>query len=371
MNRPARLVIGVLTVGVVVIGGAVGYGLWALGGAAGEGEQVLVRVEEGMTAGGVAERLVEEDVVRSGLAFRLKARSRGLDHQLQAGRYEFATGMSVDEAIDVLLAGPLAPPSSVFTIPEGLTVAETLERLAAQTPHTVDDYRRVLAADVLSVPDWVPPLTSFPAGVRQPYEGLLFPETYRMLTDAPPAAILQRMVDQLTEVMKTVPERLIRQAPSRGLDRYETLVLASLVEEEAKIAGERQTIAGVIANRLTAGRQLEIDATVIYATGRRGRVVQDELAVDSPYNTYRQPGLPPTPISAPGAAAIRAAFDPTEHNYLYYAKVDEQGRHCFSRTLAEHQQRCVPQLRQLQRTARTGGPPNPSPARETPVPDGS
>lgn len=340
-----RVVFTLLAVALVAVLGGLAVATWSLSGEPGDGQPVTLEVARGASASTVAGELDDRGVIRSALAFRLKAQSRGLDRELRAGVYELQTGMSVDETIDELLGGPDEPVSIKFTIPEGLTVSETLERLAEQTPYSVADYRAVLDGRLLDLPDWMP--AQRPAA-REPYEGLLFPETYEERPGAPPQAILQRMVDQLEKVVASLPDEVVAGAVARGHDRYQTLIIASLVEEEAKIPDERPLIAGVIYNRLAARRSLEIDASVIYALGAHtSRVTLQDLQVDSPYNLYRNPGLPPTPIAAPGAASIRAAFQPTQHDFLYYVRIDEAGRHVFSRTFEEHR-RNKARYRQLQ-----------------------
>ncbi len=269
LSGAARGVLAALLTLVVVAGGVVGYAAWLLSGVPGRGDEVIIEVPSGATAASVAHQLDGAGVIRSARAFQLKARSRNLDRRLQAGRYELEAGMSVDEAIERLLADPKAPEAIRFTVPEGLTVAETLDRLAQQTPHRVDDYRQVLEEGRLHVPDWVPDLKGRGVPVPARYEGLLFPETYEVRRDAPPEAILQRMVDQLTSVYGTVPTPLVARATREALNPYKVLILASLVEEEARIPGERPAIAGVIMNRLRARMALQIDASNLYAAGEK------------------------------------------------------------------------------------------------------
>lgn len=357
LSRGAKGVLVTLVILLAVGGALVGAALWSLGGEPGPGDPVTIEIEEGATAGSVADLLAERGIVRSALAFRLKARSSELDRNLQAGTYELATGMSVDEAIDALLGGPQAPESIRFTVAEGLTVEQILSRLAEQTPHEVSDYRAVLDAGELTLPGWAPTLEAPPAGVREPFEGLLFPETYEVRADASARVVLQRMVDQLAAVVASIPDDQVARASELGLDRYEVLVLASLVEEEAQLAEERATIAGVIYNRILAEMPLQVDATNLYAANEKGRVTEDLLAIDSPYNTYRNLGLPPTPISAPGRAAIEAAFAPEQHDLRFYVKISEEGEHAFAETFEEHQ-RNVRRFRELQERASE----SPSPA---------
>ncbi len=350
LSTGAKVSIAILLVVALSVAGVLGFAAWSMGGESGEGETVVVELPRGAAAAAVGEKLEEQGIIRSALAFRLRARSRSLDRGLKAGRYEFETGMGVDEAIDVLLEGPMIPEGLSFTISEGLTVEEILDRLADQTPHSVADYRQVLEARALELPDWVQDLGSFGEGVREPYEGLFFPETYQVDQDASPQRILQRMVDQLARVFEDAPTEWTASASERQLSRYEILILASLVEREAQIAEERSTIAGVIQNRLDADRALEVDASLLYAANTRGRVTADIRNVEGPYNLYEVRGLPPTPIGVPGRAAIEAAYQPEEHDYLYYAKKDEDGSHAFAETFEEHR-RNVQELRDLQSEA--------------------
>ncbi len=328
------------------------------------GQPVELVVEPGESVRSVADRLRELGVVRSATTFSLAAEDAGLAATLQPGEYELETGMSNDEAIAVLLDGPVGPVGIRFTIREGLTVEATLDDLAEQfDDHDVADFRAVLderteAGDndigVLQLPDWVPePADIGPdtdgddadadeAGLAEiePYEGLLFPETYEVGRDATPLVILQRMVDQLDQVMAAVPDAEVEAAEERGLDLYEVLIVASLIEREVRVPGERGTVAGVIHNRLEEGMRLQIDATVLYAVGAHAEIVSlDDLDVVSPYNTYQVDGLPPTPIAAPGEASLRAAFSPEDVPYRYYV-LDPvcDFSHAFAETFEEHEQ---------------------------------
>ena len=347
-SRRFLVVLAVLA-GLVVVG--IGGGVWwvnqQLAGVPGEGEPVEITIEQGASGAGIAAKLEEEGVVRNALAFRLVARSRGVASRIQAGAYTFQTGMSVDEAIEVLEAGPADRNAYRITIPEGFTVAQTLERLAEQTPYEVADFRAVLDArlqadsdgeGLLDLPDWVPALSSFGPEVREPFEGLLFPQTHDFFEEATAQEILQRLVDELDRVVAGVPQEQVSAAEEAGISLYQALVLASLVEREAQVEEERPLIAGVIRNRLQEGMLLQIDASVLYAQDEAGSDARVNTDIDSPYNTYKYPGLPPTPISGARSSAIQAALDPEETPFLYYVvKAPEcDGTHLFAETLDEH-----------------------------------
>ena len=325
------------------------------------GEPVEYTVQRGASVRFVGDELEELGVVRSSFRFRTAADDAELASSLQPGVFELETGMEVEDAIAVLAAGPIAPPTIRFTVPEGLTVEQTLASLAEQFPgHEVEDYREVLDArrdvdldaededgepigeeellmGLLSLPEWVPD----PAGVSgdlEAFEGLLWPQTYEVDDQASPQRVLQRMVDQLDVELAAVPEQLRAQVEDEDL--YDTLILASLIERETRVDAERNEVAGVIANRLEQDMRLQIDATVVYALGGGPRdiVTFDDLEVDSPYNTYQVDGLPPTPISGVGTAAFRAAFDPTDTDYLFYVLDPAcDGTHRFAETFEEHE----------------------------------
>ncbi|HEX9889092.1 MAG TPA: endolytic transglycosylase MltG [Nitriliruptorales bacterium] len=337
VTRGSKVFLVVLVLALASVGGALAYAGYLLGGEAGAGRPVAIAIERGATAGTVGDDLADRDVVRSALAFRLVAKSRGLDANILAGRYDLETGMSVDEAIDALLEGPIEPETFRVTVPEGLTVVQTLGRLAEQTDHSVEDYRAVLGS--LTLPDWVPALDSFdPTIVREPYEGLLFPETYDFRQDASALTILQRMVDQLSRTYDQVPAEQVEAMQARGYDRYRILIAASLIERETRVDAERRQVAGVVFNRLVAGQALQIDATVLYAIGEhKERVLLEDLEFESAYNTYHVTGLPPTPISGVGKASILSTYDPADVPFVYYVlDASCDGRHLFAVTLDEH-----------------------------------
>jgi UPF0755 protein len=167
-------------------------------------------------------------------------------------------------------------------------------------------------------------------------EGLLFPDTYRVDQNEDEQAVLARMVTKLDEV---ATELGYADAAARvGRQPYEVLIVASLVEAEAKVDDDRAKIARVIYNRLQQGMTLGIDATVYYALQRKGGpLTRTDLAVDSPYNTRVNPGLPPTPIGLPGRASLEAAINPEPGPWLYYVLSDEEGHHAFSESYEEFQ----------------------------------
>jgi UPF0755 protein len=280
------------------------------------GLPVTFTVEQGDGSLKVGKALERDGVIDSAGRFRAVAEERGLDDALKPGTYQLKTGMSVDTVIDVLVRGPALGRS--FTIPEGFTVAQIVDRLVATRR-----FSKAAIVKALSSPDLRVPFR--PKGVKV-LEGLLFPQTYRIDNEDTPVTVLQQMLDQLQSVTSKYN---VRAAPLH-LSPYQVLIVASMIEREAKVAQDRPKIARVIYNRLARHQRLQIDATVRYALGTARRLSAKDLAVNSPYNTYARAGLPPTPIASPGEDSIRAALRPAAGPWLYYVLISKDGRHAFT-----------------------------------------
>jgi len=335
-ERPTRVRVrwGRLIAVLLVLGMLLGGGLYAVNtliGGSGAATQaqgpVTVTIPQGATADRVARILEDEGVISSAFSFRLKARFDDRASAIIPGEYQLRPGMSSDEILSVLATPPEAAPTFKVTIPEGLTVEQTLERIAEAKASPFSKKQLTQALGKIKPPAWVP--KDLPAEA-DPFEGLLFPNTYDFTAASTPASVLQTLVDQTDEVMSGI-------STNTDLSPYQILVAASLIEREARIREEQAKIASVIENRLDEGIALQIDATVLYALGEhKDRVLYEDLEVDSPWNTYKYPGLPPTPISGAGQAAIQAAANPAETKFLYYVVVDPAtGKHAFSETYEE------------------------------------
>ena len=167
-------------------------------------------------------------------------------------------------------------------------------------------------------------------------EGRFFPDTYYFPAETTDVDFLRRAFKQMESVLYDEWDKRMKGVPYRL--PYEALIMASLIEKETAVPDERKKIAGVFVRRLEQNMKLQTDPTVIYALGENydGDIRRRDLGFDSPYNTYRYKGLPPTPIAAPGRASIRAALQPEPGTALYFVATGEDGRHYFSDTLAEH-----------------------------------
>lgn len=298
-----------------------------------EGLEVDVAISPGSTAKSIAAALFDSGVIADTGEFESAVKTRGVPDQLKAGEYLLVTGTDMDTLIDILVEGP--DPADVYrvTVIEGLTIEEVLASLSDQTGYTVTQLAAPLTNGTIDSP-YLP--EEAPEGYDDiiRWEGLLAPDTYEFRREAGPAEIVGAMVDTLASRVSGTDWSKLEEM---GLDAYDGLIIASLIEKEAKLNDERPIIASVITNRLDAGIALQIDATIIYSLGEnKGEVTLDDLQTDSPYNTYLNPGLPPTPIGGVRVASIDAAAEPEVTDYFYYVLINSDGTHGFSETLEEH-----------------------------------
>jgi UPF0755 protein len=279
----------------------------AFGG--GEPEPVMVVVEEGDTLSSVADKLEEAGVVSSSTLFKLGARIRGGDTEIKPGEYRFEPGEDGGEILETLSRGDSIS-AFMVTIPEGLTLSETAERVAQQSDVPAAEFEAAARKT-----DYGYAFLEDPA--IETTEGFLFPEKYKFEKGVDAAQIVDRLLEQY--LVETEDLDLVEAQERFNLTEYELITLASLVEKESANPEERPLIASVIYNRIRAGMPLQIDATIQYALGKPKETLSlDDLEVDSPYNTYTNPGLPPGPIANPSRASIEAALKPARTDYLYY-----------------------------------------------------
>lgn len=296
------------------------------------GGEVVLTIPPGSTTEQIANILRDAGVIRSTLAFRLRARQTGVDGSFQAGQHVLRRNMSVDEAIQALQQAETQ--ERVLTLIEGWRREEMAAYLQAQGALNASEFLILTASPR--------PGRSFLADLPEAasLEGYLFPDTYRIEPETTTAQFVDRLVRQFaSKIGGAVSEGF----QANGLTIHQAVSLAAIVEREAQVAAERPLIASVFYNRLRIGMPLQADPTVQYALGYQdseGRwwkrtVTYDDLRVESPYNTYANAGLPPGPICNPGLAALQAVSAPATSDYYYFVAVGD-GSHVFSRTLDEH-----------------------------------
>jgi UPF0755 protein len=281
---------------------------------------VMIPPHEGLL--GIANRLLEAQVIRSRVAFVAGTLVRGAPRHLKAGEYEVPRDANAWAIIALLESGRVRQHAILH--PEGATVAELARALEAERLADVDAVTRV-AADRKFLDAH---------GIEGPsVEGYLFPDTYQFVRGMTAEEMLGKMVQRMRT--KLTPEIRAR-ARDMGLSTHQLLTLASIIEREAIVKDEQRVVAAVFWNRLKIGMPLQADPTVQYAVAKERRALsRADLAVDHPYNTYVRSGLPPGPIASPGLGAIDAALDPAPVKYLYFVASDDQ-RHHFSTTVQEH-----------------------------------
>jgi peptidoglycan lytic transglycosylase G len=298
--------------------------------------QVNVTVPVGASTQQIAAILDSNHVIKSARFFRIYVRLRGKG-PFDAGDYTFQRNQSYSSAVKVLAKGPSVT-FKRLTIPEGFTLKEIADRVG-QLPG------RSAAAFLQAAQSGAVRSAYQPAGSTN-LEGLLFPDTYFIEPKDDETAILRRMVEQFDKNADALG--FARASTSVGVSPYEAIVVASLVESESKVDVDRPKIAQVIYNRLNKQMPLQIDATIIYARGgvhrENGQVLNRDLQVDSPYNTYKNKGLPPTPIAAAGKASLRAALAPEAGPWIFYVKFETDGTHKFAVT-GEEQNRNIADAR--------------------------
>jgi len=293
--------------------------------ASGQGHRVSITVASGETVDHLASDLESHGVIRSAFWFGWFARFKGLDGRLHAGSYAVDSAMGASAVIAALEAAPETPVHRVV-LAEGLTAGQMAERVqAAGTGITAADYLDQVRHGTFSDSF----LSGRPAGAS--LEGFLFPDTY----DVPAGTSAHDIVAMQLHAFAAKAASLLGH-PVNGLSAYQLVVMASIVEREARFADDRPKVASVFYNRLAAGMDLQADATVLYGLGLSGQSPSlDQLKQDTPYNTYLHPGLTPTPIANPGVASINAVVNPIGTPYRFYVS-DRCGHNHYSVTQAEH-----------------------------------
>lgn len=306
-----------LAVIVIVILVFVGRSFWIFLGSPVD-SQGLMRafvITKGESVEQIAQKLEKERLIRSSLVFKLLLKASGQDKKIAAGDFKVSPAMSTDEIIKVLSQGSI---DRWVTLIEGWRVEEMAEELSDELGVSSDEFIKAAKSD----------------------EGYLFPDTYLINPDAKVTDIIAIFKNNFNKKYDAALQKMVK---SRGLTAKEGVILASIVEREARSDGARRQVASILLKRLKIGMGLNADATVQYALGYqteekswwKRHLTNGDLKVNSPYNTYLHMGLPPTPICNPSLSALQAVANATETPYLYYYH-DSQGNSYYATTLQEH-----------------------------------
>jgi UPF0755 protein len=329
-RRRARIVaviVAVIFVPVAVLGSGIGWFFWEIDSHGAPGPDVSVQIQPGWGVPRIGDELHHDHVIGSSLVFNLYARFNG-DNSFQAGTYELHTNIGVRAAIAALKRGPKIN-YEVLQVPPGLWLQQIAARVGKLGNRSAQVFLQGARNNsVRSIFE--------PAAVTN-LEGLVRPDTYRISGSQDEISILQTMVQTFDTRAAALG---LRKANVGGYSAYQIIIVASMIEAEAKVPQDRPLIASVIYNRLAANMPLQIDSTVIYARGNPAErsLSTRDLQINSPYNTYLHGGLPPTPICAVSDASLTAAMLPAHTTFLYYVVAGKDGHHAFASTYSQQQQ---------------------------------
>lgn len=327
------------------LAGAVVVGAWVWAEIGGTdrptGLAARVVIPKGASVRVAADSLAAHDVIGSTRLFRWYARATGTESDIKPGTYQFASGAGYRDVMNALVTGRGLMRTVV--IPEGFDLRDISPTLARALDVPEDSVRAAVTDTAwlraLDVP--VPSL-----------EGYLFPATYAFPDGTSARDAVNAMVERFVEVWTPAWDARLK---AMAISRHDAVTMASIIEKEARKAEERPVISAVYWNRVKKRMLLQADPTVQYALPKHvGRVLYKDLEVESKYNTYKYPGLPPGPIASPGEASIAAALSPAEVPYLYFvARAD--GSHEFTESFKEHSQ-AIARIRAAKRAAARSGP---------------
>ncbi len=294
--------------------------------------KIIVEIPNGSTTAKIGGILADKGLIKSAEVFKYVAKQEKIDDSMKAGKYSLSKSMTPAEIANVIAKGQVYTNTVKVLIPEGyefmMIVDKLVEALNLDRDKLIDlaenhnfDYKF---------------LAEKPEGVKYRLEGYLFPATYNFKADASELDVLKVMLDKFDSVYN---DECYAAQEELGLTTNKVITMASIVEREAAVADERDLIAGVFYNRIKMKMLFQSCATVQYALDKRKQaLLNKDLKVDSPYNTYANQGLPPGPIASPGESSIKAALYPAKHDYLFFVlnEVGEKSHH-FSKTLKEHE----------------------------------
>lgn len=325
-RRRSFLALGIIAALVLPFVFVAGWFVWELSPPGDAGAEVLVEIQPGWGAKEAGDALQARGVIGSSLAFQIWAKVSGTN--FQAGAYELNEHLGVREAAAVLRRGPGAASHLTLALPPGLTLGQIADRVGQLPGHTRDAFLQTAASGVVR--------SRFQPAEVTSLEGLTWPDTYFIGAHETDAEILRTIVSAFDD-HATAAGITGAGIAGTGVTAYDTVKIASLIQAEAGATDDAPLVSAVIANRLARGMQLQIDATLCYAKGGCPPVPNNaDKQINSPYNTYKITGLPPTPIMTVTDPTLRAALHPAAVPYLYYV-TGKDGVTRFATTLQDHQ----------------------------------
>jgi len=297
-------------------------------------------IKKGGGSTAVGENLEKEGLVKSKYYFWYYVWRTETDTKLQAGTYSIAKNMTTPQMVELFIKGKVKDERVKLTIPEGTNNDKIIELLKNEKPELVEEFQKIIKCKCLNQIDCACDnfskkyefIKSIPANVDM--EGYLFPDTYFISKEETGATLVSKFLNNFQKKVGSDVQNVII---NQGKTLHDIITLASIVEREAREDKDKPIVAGVFWNRLNIGMALQTDATLSYILKTdKMKYYQDEMEVDSLYNTYKYPGLPPGPIANPGMEAILATMHPTDTNYVYFLNDINTGETIFARTFEEH-----------------------------------
>lgn len=337
-RKGLKIFLALFIILLILLASAAAYGYYLYQPMPASEEAVQIEISPGSGSMSIAEQLEAEGIIRNSWMFIGYLRLSEQGNRFMAGKYEMFPGMTYEEIVGKLNSGDtIAEETLRFTIAEGLTIEQIAARLSENHGFEEDAILELADKPELFESRWLSDLPDL-AEMKYRLEGYLFPETYEMKLDSTPEDIFRRMISEWDRKLAQLPSDWEQKMADKGLSFHELVTLASLIEREVTVAAERPLVAGVVFNRLDIDMPLQLDASVQYSLDEpKERLFHVDLLVDSPYNTYQNPGLPPGPIAVPSLSSIEAVLYPEESNYLFYVtKKDGSQTHLFAETYEEH-----------------------------------
>lgn len=287
-----------------------------------------ILIPKGSSVRSISKMLAEENIIRSSFVFELYCKLNNKADKIKAGKYSLNNSMGVPDIVEAIVSGKAIEDTTRFTIPEGYNLSQIVEKLSSLGIVSAENIQAALSAEkynysfISQIPDR-----------ENKLEGYLFPDTYEIYRNAKAEDIINKLLGRFDKVFT---EEYRNRAKELNMTIDEVVILASIIEREAKLDSERKIISSVFHNRLKKNMLLQSCATIQYLLGEPKEVLTyEDLEIESPYNTYKYAGLPPGPIASPGLKSIEAALYPENTDYLYFFALGD-GSHVFSKTYREH-----------------------------------
>lgn len=293
-------------------------------------DKKIIRIEipVGSNINSIARLLEQKEVIKSQFAFKLYSKLNGIEDKYKAGVYDLDNAMDISEIASLLQSGKGFMDIVKFTIPEGFEIRMIVDKLVERGLGDKERFYEAINNGIYEY-DFLQNILR----KEERLEGYLFPDTYEVYRDTDEEEIIDKMLERFNNVFN---EEYREKALEINMSIDEIVTLASIIEREAKVDDERKVISSVFHNRLKSKMMLQSCATVQYVLKERKEILlYKDLEIQSPYNTYKNFGLPPGPIASPGLKSIEAALYPDNTDYLYFVAKDD-GTHVFTRTFKEH-----------------------------------